>query len=75
MPSNWAPMPDDARVMYVELPLPPGCNSGAAAHTGCPAPPALDQATVEAMMYQVTRRPAWQACAAFVWTAAIGAYL
>ncbi|DBB13492.1 TPA: hypothetical protein ACH3X3_000543 [Trebouxia sp. C0006] len=52
MPSNWAPMPDDAHVMYVELPLPPGCNPSAASHTGCPNPPALDQATVEAMMYQ-----------------------
>ncbi len=57
-------MPDDAHVTYVELPLPPGCNPSTAGHTGCPGPPALDQATVEAMMYQVTRHPAWQACAA-----------
>lgn len=52
MPSHWAPMPDDAHVTYVELPLPPGCNPSTAGQTGCPSPPALDQATVEAMMYQ-----------------------
>ncbi len=57
-------MPDVAHVIYVELPLPPGCSPSTAGHTGSSGPPALDQATVEAMMYQVTRRPAWQACAA-----------
>lgn len=52
-------MPDDAHVTYVELPLPPGCSPGTFGHIANPDPPALDQATVETMIYQVTRRPAW----------------
>ncbi|DBA92731.1 TPA: hypothetical protein ACH3X1_002937 [Trebouxia sp. C0004] len=52
MPSHWAPMPDGAHVTYVELPLPPGCSPSTAGQIGSSGPPALDQATVEAMMYQ-----------------------
>ncbi|DBA66402.1 TPA: hypothetical protein ACH3X2_002382 [Trebouxia sp. C0005] len=52
MPSHWAPMPDDAHVTYVELPLPPGCSPGTFGHIANPDPPALDQATVETMIYQ-----------------------
>lgn len=55
MPSHWVPMPEDAQVMYVELPLPPGCSPATSGHTRLPGPPPLDQATLKAMVYQVCK--------------------
>lgn len=52
MPSHWVPMPQGAQVLYVELPLPPGCSPATSGQTRLPGPPPLDQATVKAMVYQ-----------------------
>ena len=52
-PSHWTVMPENARVAYVELPLPQGCNPNPDAPAAQPTTPPLDEETLQAMMQQV----------------------
>ena len=53
MPSHWTDMPQDARVEYVELPLPPGCSPAYEPPADQHALPPLNEGVLKAMMYQV----------------------
>ena len=53
MPCHWTDMPQDARVAYVELPLPPGCSPDPNAPAAQPTIPPLDEETLRAMTQQV----------------------
>lgn len=56
MPSHWTEMPQDARVAYVELPLPAGCSPDPTGPAAQPAMPLLDEEILQAMMQQVWGR-------------------
>lgn len=55
IPSHWAPMPEETHVRYVELPLPPDCSPARAEQARLPGKPPLDEATLSAMISQVSR--------------------